>query len=200
MTLLSAINEVCDVVKLDRFLSIYGTDDPNAQTMVTLANEAGREIARRGDWQRMLKTTGVTATPSTLPADFSRMNPGGPLYSLTFGFVRPVLNAAQWKLLGASPSTTPFYRINEGELEILPAGAASDAELGYVSKNWALSNVGAEADTFQADDDTTLFPEDLLILNVLWRWKRQKGVGYSDELSEFEATFEQRLAADRGAS
>lgn len=50
-----------------------------------------------------------------------------------------------------------------------------------------------------ADDDTTLFPERLLVKGVIWRWKRQKGLPYEDNLAEFEADLVQEINADRGA-
>ncbi|MGF6156352.1 hypothetical protein M2267_001595 [Ensifer sp. KUDG1] len=74
MTLLSAINEVCDIVALDRFDSIYGSIDPNAQTMVALAQESGEEISRRGDWRRLLKQQVAIISPMTLPADYQRLS------------------------------------------------------------------------------------------------------------------------------
>ncbi|HEX5935683.1 MAG TPA: hypothetical protein VFY63_16110, partial [Pseudorhizobium sp.] len=77
MTILNAINEIADVASLSRFESVYGTDDPNAQTMLSLAKEAGEEISRRADWRRMIKEFTVILSPTDLPEDFHRLIRGG---------------------------------------------------------------------------------------------------------------------------
>ena len=200
MTLLSAINEVCDIVSLDRFSSVYGSVNANAQTMVTMAQEAGDEIARRADWQRMLKQSTAAASPHNLPSDFQRMTPGGAVRTSAGAFHRPITNSSQWAVIVAVVSTQPYFFIKANQVQFSPAESAVGAIIEYVSKNWVLKNVGGEVATLQADDDTTLFPERLLVKGVLWRWKRQKGLPFDDSLAEFEADLVEEINADRGAS
>lgn len=199
MTLLTAINEVCDVVSLDRFASVYGSTDPNAQTMVALAQEAGDEIARRGDWQKTLKSLTVTASPESFPANFQRLTPGGAVRKSDGTFIRPVTNSGQWAVIVGVPSTTPYFFMKGGQFLFSPASAAVSAVIDYVSKNWII-NGSTEKAAFGADDDTTLFPERLLVKGVIWRWKRQKGLPFDDSLAEFEADLTQEINADRGGA
>lgn len=200
MTLLSIINEVCDIVGLDDFSQVYGSNDPNAETMVALANLGGQEIAARGDWSRLLRTETVLLNPFPLPDDYARMTGGGALYNPSIGFVRPVMNGAQWRILSASPSETAYYFVRDNAVEFLPTSAATGASIDYVSNAWCLHDPAGSGTEIEGDDDTTVFPERLLKLNLIWRWKRQKGLPYSDELSEFEAALAEDLTADRGAS
>ncbi|WP_085032308.1 hypothetical protein [Ensifer aridi] len=199
MTLLSAINEVCDVVSLDRFSSVYGSNDPNAQTMVALAQEAGDEIARRADWQKTLKSHTAATSPENFPGDFQRLTPGGAVRRSDGTFIRPVTNSGQWAVIVGVPSTTAYFFMKGGQFLFSPTAAAVSAVIDYVSKNWIL-NGSTERATFSADDDTTLFPERLLVKGILWRWKRQKGLPYEDNLAEFEADLVQEINADRGAA
>ncbi|MDX3929099.1 MAG: hypothetical protein QHC90_25275 [Shinella sp.] len=201
MNLLEIVNEVCDVVSLDRFDSVYSTNDPNAQTMVALATEAGAEIARRGDWQRMLKEHTVeVGTPDDLPEDFQRLQPGGAVRSADGMFFRPVLNGSQWAVISQVPSAQPYFYIIGNQIRLSPAASAPGAVVDYVSKNWILGDPAAERDQFEADNDTTLFPERLLVKGIIWRWRRQKGMAYDDNLAEFEADLAQEINADRGAA
>ncbi|KSV89781.1 hypothetical protein [Sinorhizobium sp. GL28] len=200
MTLLSAINEVCDIVSLDRFDSIYGSNDPNAQTMVALAQEAGEEISRRGDWRRMLKQHVAILSPLTLPADYQRLTPGGAVCSASGVFFRPITNSSQWATATATASAQPYFFLRGSQMLFSPASAGVGAVVDYVSKNWVLSDPYEERDALKADDDTTFFPERLLGKGILWRWKRQKGLPFDDSLAEFEADLLQELNADRGAS
>jgi hypothetical protein len=198
MTILTAINEVGDVVGLDPFTSVYGADDANAKTMMEIAKQAGDEIARRVDWQRMLKQVTPSVAVYVLPDDYNRMTPGGALRSPTGEFARPVLSSGQWAVISAVPSAQPYFFIKANVIGISPVSFAATAIMDYVSKNWIKTNAGIEKDTFSADDDTVLFPERLLIKNILWRWRRQKGFEFEDFLSEFEADLIAEIRADRG--
>lgn len=200
MTLLSAINEVCDVVSLDQFASVYGSNDPNAQTMVAFAQEAGDEIARRADWQRMLSTHTASTSPENLPSDFQRMTPGGAVRTAAGDFFRPITNSSQWAVIVGVPSAQPYVFIRGQQILFSPAASAVGAIIDYLSKNWVLRDPGGPGDTLTADDDKTLFPERLLTKGIIWRWKRQKGLPYDDNLAEFEADLLQEINADRGAS
>lgn len=200
MTLVTAVNEVCDVVSLDQFESVYGSDDPNAQTMVALAKEAGDEIARRVDWQAMLKTGTPASSPYPLPDDFQRLIPGGAVRTAAGAFCRVVTVGSQWSVIAASASIQPFFFVRGDAVLFAPAAAAIDATVEYVSKNWIIGDDDVESDEFAADDDTTLFPERLLVKGILWRWKRQKGLAFEDNLAEFEADLAQEINADRGAA
>ncbi|MDW9786795.1 hypothetical protein GOB29_19650 [Sinorhizobium meliloti] len=199
MSLLSAINQVCDVVSLSQFDNVYGSDEPNAQTMVALAQEAGDEIARRADWQKTLKFHTAAASPENLPTDFQRLTPGGSVRKSDGTFVRPITNSGQWAVIVGIPSTTPYFFIKGGQVLFSPASAAVGAVIDYVSNNWILNDPDGPKPTFAADDDTTLFPERLLVKGIIWRWKRQKGLAYEDNLAEFEADLAQEINADRGA-
>jgi hypothetical protein len=200
MTLLSVINEVADIVSLDRFDSVYGMNDPNAQAMVALAEEAGAEIARRVDWKRMLKTHAVSASPEILPADYQRLAPGGAVQASDGSFFRTVTNGAQWAVIVGVASGEPYCHLRGKEMLFSPAATAAGATIDYLSKNWVLGDPYEERDTFRADDDTTLFPERLLKKGLIWRWKRQKGLAFEDNLAEFEADLLQEINADRGSS
>ncbi len=200
MTLLSAINEVCDVVSLDRFASVYGSNDPNAQTMVAFAQESGDEIARRADWQRMLSTHIASTSPENLPSDFQRMTPGGAVRTAAGDFFRPITNSSQWAVIVGVPSAQPYVFIRGQQILFSPAASAVGAIIDYLSKNWVLHDPGGPGATLTADDDETLFPERLLTKGIIWRWKRQKGLPYDDNLAEFEADLLQEINADRGAS
>jgi len=200
MTLLSVINEACDIVSLDRFDSVYGTSDPNAQTMVALAQEAGGEIARRGDWRRMLKTLVISASPELLPSDYQRLAPGGAVRMTDGRCFRLVTSEAQWAVIAAVASAEPYCHLRGKEMLLLPAASAGGATVDYFSKNWVIGDPYEERDVFRADDDTTLFPERLLAKGLIWRWKRQKGLPFEDNLAEFEADLLQEINADRGTT
>lgn len=198
MTVLTAINEVADVVSLDRFTSVYGTNDPAAQTMMELALLAGQEIAERFDWKALERTETAVGSPHPFPSDYARMIDGGAVMTADGDFVRPVKNPSQWAVVKQVPSSQPYFYLSKTDVAFSPASAGTGAIVTYISKNWIVGNSGSEKSSWSADDDAVVFPERLLVLNIIWRWKRQKGLAYDDPLAEFEAALVAASAEDRG--
>ena len=199
MTLKTAVNAACDVVSLDRFDTVYGNNNPNAQTMIEFAQETGEEIARRVDWEKTLKTATVPSSPYAIPENFQRLISGGAVITAADEFARPVVNGGEWTVINQIPTVQPYFFIRSGQVLFAPSEAGAGASVEYVSKNWIKAG-SDEKDAFTADDNTLLFPERLLTMGLIWRWKRQKGLTYDDQLSEFEAALAFEIAADRGSS
>lgn len=200
MSLKTAVDSVCDAVNIDRIDAVYGGPDPSAAVFLELAQEAGDEIARRVDWQVLLSSKTFSASSEQLPPDFQRVVPGGGLRTAAGLFIRPVTNSAQWAVIATSVSAQPFYFVSAGVVQIAPVAAAIGAVLDYVAKTWVVTGGGARKAAFSADDDGFVFPERLLVKNIVWRWRRQKGLAYDDQLAEFEADLAQETSADRGVS
>lgn len=196
MTLISTINSVADIVGLDRLTAIVGSGDENAQTMLSLANEAGDEISKRVDWERQIVEFPFSASPTAIPPDFQRVAPGSGVKVGTL-YARPVTNSGQWGVIKSSGSTIPYYFVSNSVIQVsLPT---SDMTLSYISGNWVI-NTSGRYKTFIADDDTTTFPQTLLQKNIMWRWRRQQGLAFDDYLAEFEADLASEIKADRGVS
>ncbi len=197
MTVLSAINAVCDVVSLDQFDTVVGNTDPNAQTMLEMAQEAGEELARRGDWTRMAKTATVTNNPFPLPEDFQRLAEGGAVQLQTGDFARQIANESVWRVVQSTASPVPFFYLTGGKVLFSPASSWPSAFFFYLSKNW-LKDGANERAVITKDDNVMQFPDRLLTKGIIWRWRRQKGLSFDDQMTEFEADFALELAADRG--
>ncbi|MEX2741086.1 hypothetical protein AB3480_06515 [Rhizobium mongolense] len=200
MIILDIINEVCDVAKHDRFDIVYGNADPDAQTMLSLAKDAGDEISRRVDWRKLIKQEVLLASPSDLPEDFQRVYPGGAVITSAGEFVRPVTNEGQWAVVSAIPSAQPYFYLSSTGISVSPPSAAVNAALLYISTGWIKHDDTTTGVEFTGDDDEPVFPSELLQKGLLWRWRRQKGYSYDDHLAEFEADLDQQAKADRGVA
>lgn len=199
MKIIDIVNEVCDVAKHDRFAAVYGNADPDAQTMLSLATEAGDEIARRVDWRSLVARETIVSSPADLPDDFQRLYPGASVISAAGDFVRPVTNEGQWAVVNAVQSVQPYYLLTSSGISIAPAVAGDNATLIYISAGWIKHDDATTGGIFTSDDDEPLFPPQLLQKGLMWRWRRQKGLPYDDHLAEFEADLDQQAKADRGA-
>lgn len=69
----------------------------------------------------------------------------------------------------------------------------------YISKNWVLSNAGVGQATIQADTDTFLFSDSILVTGLKTQWKTVKGLDGSFDLSEFRTLLELSKSQDKSA-
>jgi hypothetical protein len=197
MTVLQAIQDATALVNVKKVVSISSTDE-TALKFIALANIAGDEIASRADWSAMLGVHNATA--GALPADFLRLVPGGAV-NLTAPVAAPVrgpLSSDQLASIARLGATTALYYgfANSGVVYSRALAGGEVVELRYVSRNWLSSG----ANRIVADSDTTRFPERLLTKGIVWRFKRDAGLPYEDELAEWEADIALEIRQNRGVT
>jgi len=139
-----------------------------------------------------------------LPTDFERTIDGAAVRDAQTPFTvyKGSLSDSEWLMVQA---TTPaasrkYYRLSAGaKIDIsIPLTGSNTLNFTYVSKNWLINGATTKSEIANKDD-TARFPERLLEKNLIWRWRRQAGLGYQDELSEFEADLLSMSKTDRGS-
>lgn len=202
MTLQTIIEETVDIIKLDRPTDISGSEQQTERELKALANQAGKELMRRGEWPQLYKELTVAAAQSSVsvPADFHRLIAGGAVIEggAATAFMNGATSSDQWTLLKKTTSTQPYFFINGGLISFYPNTTANGALVSYITDRWVSPASGADTASFQADTDTPLFSEDLLVKGIIWRWRRNQGMEYADHLAEFEADFTAELKAAKG--
>lgn len=167
---------------LDYLNPTISSTDPQVAEIVDLINETGKDLALRGEWQRMLASAPVGA----LPADF-----GKPAIVVTStGQARRITDPGHWAFLTAFPPAQPYYRIAEGSVQVVPAGSAT---LSYWSSYW--TDAGQSV---TADGDEVYLPLVPMISGALYRWLRKKGMPFDDQMAQHEAEVAAAQKADRG--
>lgn len=151
------------------------------------ATAAGEELARRVDWGQLTATATITGDGTdlahSLPSGFDRITKGQGVYTSS-GAVRP-LTQAEWATLTAVEGTPRYFILRDTVLRLWPYLADTlTATVAYQTENWCSNGTGAWA----ADDDTSLIDETLLQKALEVRWRRAKGMEYSDQEAEYEAT------------
>jgi hypothetical protein len=106
-------------------------------------------------------------------------------------------------LLQARPALSQVYlgyREREGQFLIGPAPPAGQTiAYEYASSYWAKSSASVAKAAFTADDDGTYLDEELLKLDLKWRFKQAKGLDYGEDMETAERAIELALATDGGA-
>lgn len=198
MTAETVLTDVLAEIGLDRTSPQISASDYEMSQIRAFMNQAGEDIAKRGEWSKLYKTETVagSVSESTLPSDFQEMGEKGAIYLNKSGFtpVRIVIDPTQWAFVSQRESAQNYAHITDGKVKFSPALDSDGAKFTYVSENWVFGDKAA----ITQNSDTFYFPERLLVGGTVWRWFREKGRAYDDRLAEFEADLIADIQADRG--
>jgi hypothetical protein len=92
------------------------------------------------------------------------------------------------------------WAIFGGNFVYKPALASTEtAKFFYVSENCcAASDATAKAE-FTADDDTFRLDDRVLELTLIWVWRQQKELDYSEDMVTAEMALSREISKDKGA-
>jgi len=209
MTLLSIVQAATLAINLPRPVSVMGSTDPQVTTLMQLAQNTGRDLAREWPWQKLTKRRTFTALAQIEqvgepPADYDRFAVAQRIWDLTrrTWLIGP-LNPDEWDMVLTSPvGTYPGkWCLLGGVIQIYPIPAATDQfAYSYITSNWVRpANLDMpEAPQWVDDTDTALIPERLLEYALIWRWKQSKGLDYAEDQATYEREREKVQARDRG--
>jgi hypothetical protein len=209
MTLLSVIQDVASDLGLKQPSAVFGSTDLTAQILLRFAQKGARELVTYHDWQALtvqktFTTLNQVVQTNSLPAaDYDRMayNPEVWNRSLHLKYVGPTPQRT-WQRLqaGVGFGIIGYWRILAGQLNIFPAPSAGQTlAYEYISKQHCTSAAGAPQSLFMADTDLFLLPEDLLKLEITWRFRASRGfAAYAEDLSTCEREKEKAASQDRG--
>lgn len=213
MTILSALQPAMIRLVGRKPTTIYSTQNQTELELGDLANEVAADIMKSHDWQALTKITNLagdgTTTAFDLPSDYDRMVLASDIHdgASLFWDYTPAASVNQWMTLttGGINAISPGWWILLGDrIQFFPA-PTGNAPFAYVSRQFArsapASGTGAiiPKASFTSDDDTFLMPERLITLGVVWRYREQKGMGYAEDMANFEMALSQAQARDKGS-
>lgn len=212
MTVLSTIQYVAGRTGVTVPSSVLGTVDPQVLQLLRLLEEEGDDLRKRGPWTGIIKEATWTTTAAEDQGAVTTLASVGFEYIKKDTFwdrtaklpITGPLSDEEWQARQALVITGPRYswRIRGGKMLINPVPAASHTfAFEYASKYWIL---GADGTTykqyFTLDTDTILLPEDLVLMGLRWRWKKEKGFDYAEDFRTYEMQVKDMLGRDGGKS
>lgn len=210
MSLLTVVQNATDLLSLSRPSSAYGSSDATVRLLLRLLMVEGRDLLKAHDWSALVtaKTfTFISGNPQTgePPAAFDRMSRAGNgefiMWNDTnnWGIVGPV-SASEWtEYLARSFTALPqFWRLIDGVLNVTNAVAGDSGRYEYISKNWILQAGSTPGSSLSADSDTFEFPENLLELGLVWRFKQAKGLDYAEDMDTYGRHRQDCITSDKG--
>lgn len=188
--------------------------------LLAMANTSGQELVDAYPWQEITKQQLFNSTAafdqgafnSTIvpTGDFNRIS-NNTLWnrSAIMQGTGPI-TGVEWQNDQAFSAAAPFpkFRIWQGHLYIgpsVPVGTGSAGTAGdlwafeYISNNWCQGAMGTAQSLWAADTDTGILDENLMKLDIIWRWKSSKSLEYADDLASFEDKFALRTGQTTGA-
>ncbi len=210
MSILTTIAHVCGRTNVPVPMTVLGNTDPQVTQMLRLLEEEGTDLSKRGDWQGITcEATLVTAALedqgalSSIATNGFRYIKNGTLWDRTNKLpIYGPLSDAEWQQLKALTVTGPRYqyRIRGAHLLVNPTPTAGYTwAFEYISTNWLLGSDGTTYKQYATqDDDTILLPEDLVLMGLRWRWKKEKGLDYAEDFESYEMQVKTELGRDGG--
>ena len=179
---------------------VASSNDFGVQMMHSLVNQEGRDLARRHNWQALLRERQFTATPEelqagALPSDFERFVNETFYNRSRNSLLEGPLTPQEWQGFKANNYLWPYeaFRLRGGDILILPAPReGSQMVFEYVSRNW----VGGEKAEMRIDSDEALLDEEILTLGAAWRYLHAKGMDYSEAFQSYEVRLADAIARD----
>jgi hypothetical protein len=176
--------------------------------LTELVNAVAKDIIKSHDWRVLTKLCTLTGDGTSegfdLPADYDRMQKGSSLQSSTaplYGY-QPVVDPDEWLTLQMPYGRCTLGRWIKfgGKIHILPKPAlGQEIKFFYQSNLFALDENGTPKARFEKDSDSFLLDEEMLTLALVWRYRQQKRIDYTDDQALFEKTFNELAGADKGA-
>ena len=212
MTVLTIVQGVMGRLSLTQPTMVVTSTDRNVQQFFQLLLEGADALSKAGSpggWQSLQgEQTFITVaqeeqTNTPIPEDFRRFVPDSFFNRSTNRQVTGPLTPQQYQQTKVWPQlTAPYLMFRERESKFIidpapPAGETIAYE--YISSYWARSSAGVAKARFTSDDDTSYLDEELLKLDLRWRWKQAKGLDYGEDMATFERERALALGDDGGS-
>lgn len=197
MNLLDLIRDFTDKYGLPTPGSVVGNTDATVAQIRSLSQEVLRSL-RQYSWQRQKVRATFTSVAAEVQGDLPSLFSVGAayralvprsMYNITLD--RPIhgpVSDMQWQLLVANSPAGPIeqYFVSNNQLLIRPIMTAGQTVSAFVWTNYGcVDELGTTfRERFAADTDSPLFPDEVFLCDLEWRWLKQKEQPWASAYAE----------------
>lgn len=214
-TLLAIVQNVAAMVSYPVPADAAGSTDPAVIQMVQAANMAGIELLSMYDWQELIKYYDIPIQSDynqqkeksfALPVDFydwiDQTNWNATNQFPSLGPVSPQM--WQQLLIRTTLPTLSFYwQVRENKIFVLaPPNTTQTMKFFYLSAAWVRDQDDSDLykNRMTKNGDVALIDASLMILYTRVKWLEMKGLDSSAAMRDFQITYENRKASEKGAA
>jgi hypothetical protein len=208
MSILTACQDAMVLCGQPQPSSVVSNPDPTVTKFLAFAQVEADQTGSEFNWRNlniaMTLTGDGTTTLFALPSDFERILQGQALWSNKYPSIplQGPISSQDLLALKALPvmPVRPVWRLIGGQLEIWPALSSAEVVNGeYRSTNPIVSGDGlTRKPRWTNDSDYTLFPEIILRLGLIWRWKQSKGLDYAEDFRNYQLERDKKAGHEAG--
>jgi hypothetical protein len=208
MSILTAVQDAMTLCGQPQPSGVVSNPDPTVLKFLAFAQLEAETTGSDFNWRNLNIAMTLTGDGSTtlfaLPADFERILQGQALWSQKYPSIplQGPISSQDLLALKALPvmPVRPVWRLIGGQLEIWPALASAEIVNGeYRSTNPIVSGDGlTRKPRWTSDSDYALFPEIILRLGLIWRWKASKGLDYGEDFKSYQMEREKKSGHEAG--
>jgi len=207
MTILSVCQGVAKVIGIDVPDAVTSSTDREYVELLAVAHTMADRIAKGHEWQMFSTIHTLTGDGSTedfdLPSDYDRMLVKAQVWSSSLESpLSPVVELDKWLELDVQSFDFVInaWTIYGGQMHIKPAlASAVTAKFFYQSNLIITPASGSNKTEFNDDDDTFRLSEELLKLGMIWQWRANKGLPYTEDFMNYEQLLSRLVARDKGS-
>lgn len=208
MTVLSIVQETCDLLSLPRPLTVFSSTDLNVRLLTALLKEEIEEL-HTFDWQRLIRehtfvTVAAAEQTNGFPDDARRLISGSFFNRTTRRPLRGPISPQEWQAIQAQPVAASAYiawRERDDAFLVTPTPAAGETiAYEYITRTKAIAEDDEEKNDISADTDTILVAESLVRLGLRWRFRQAKGLDYAEDMATYERKKHNARAVNGSAS
>lgn len=208
-SILDLATDAADELSLARIDALVeNANDNTAQKLLRHLTRTLRQLAARHDWQRLRRektfTTVAVADQSAstpIPTDFLRFVPDT-MFNRTKRYRVDKLSPSEYQAHQASLVTRVYdaYVQRGNALLFAPVPTAGQTiAYEYITKNIGTDTTGVtERSGFTVDTDLAFLDDELIILGIVWRYRKAEGQDYSEDFREFELRLNDLIKMDGG--
>lgn len=205
-TLLQIIQQAAKRLGIPSPSAVISSTDPQVIQLLALANEEGEELQERHPWTSLQTETTFTTLAANLQGALTTIAPGfkwilnDTMWNRTTRVVVPPIDERGWQAWKATGVTGPYpcYRIQANSIYFIPTPTAIHTiAFEYQDKRWCMDTTEATNQAaWAADNDLARIDPQLMVIGIMWRWKRAKGFEYAQEFDQYERRVVNAIARD----
>lgn len=207
-----SVLEICQEAAIDLSLVVPTTTDttlgdPTTNKLVRQLHRTCRQLAARYDWQKLRRektftSSAAAAQSGAVAADLLRFIPNTFYNRDQRRRVRGPVTASEWQNVQASYTSLVQEHFTQRGNSILitptPAGSETMAYEYITNYIGTDSTAATERAKFSTDDDLTYFDDELVIMGIVWRYRKAEGHDYAEEFRDYEMRLADMLKQDGG--